>query len=102
MSLLEKIVERHLGLNVVPIAVVLEPVCTNWQPYIYWFPKLSNFMQLWKRIAMFANAQGGDPHHNTLRKICVTVHKPHIKTDQPPMPSGKSFNLGQDADKAEI
>ena len=51
---------------------------------------------------MFANAQGGDPHHNTLRKMCVTVNKPHIKTDQPPMPSGKSFNLGQDADKAEI
>ena len=51
---------------------------------------------------MFANAQGGDPHHNTLRKMCVTVHKPHIKTDQPPMPSGKSFNLGQDTDKAEI
>ena len=44
----------------------------------------------------------GDFHSNTLRKMCVTVHKPHIKTDQPPMPSGKSFNLGQDADKAEI
>ena len=33
---------------------------------------------------MFANTQGGDPYHNTLRIMCVIVHKPHIKTDQPP------------------
>ena len=72
MLLLEKVVEGDFGLDVVPVAVVLEPVCTNWQPYIYWFPKLSNFMQLWKRIAVFANAQGGDLHHNTLRKVNIT------------------------------
>lgn len=72
LLLLEKVVEGDFGLDVVPVAVVLESVCTNWQPYIYWFPKLSNFTQLWKRIAMFANAQGGDLHYNTLRKMCVT------------------------------